>query len=58
MGDVCGMRLFDTGLRIFGSFIYYGVSYYVSGQYLVYASEYGIASLVEAVVMIKIRSGL
>ena len=24
MGDVCGMRLFDTGLRIFGSFILWG----------------------------------
>ena len=58
MGDVCGMRLFGAGLRIFGCFIYYGVSYYVSRQYLVYASEYGTASLVEAVAMIKIRSEL
>ena len=37
-------RLFDTRLRILGGFVYYGVSHYVPKHYLVYASEYGIAS--------------
>ena len=40
---VCGIRLFDTGPRIFGGFVYSGVSYYVSRHYSVYASECGAA---------------
>ena len=35
--------LFDTGPRIFGGFVYSGVSYYVSRHYSVYASECGTA---------------
>ena len=37
------MRLFDTGPRIFGGFVYSGVSYYVSRHYSVYALECGAA---------------
>ena len=40
---VCGMRLFDTGPRIFCGFVYSGVSYFVSRHYSVYASECGAA---------------
>ena len=43
LAGVCGMRLFDTGPRIFGGFAYSGVSYYVSRHYSVYASECGAA---------------
>ena len=45
------MRLFDTGLRIFGGFVYYGVLHYVSRHYLVYASRSAEGCPTEAVVM-------
>lgn len=44
-GPVCGVRMFDTGLRIFGESVYFGVSYFVSRHYIFYFSGDGTASL-------------